>query len=404
MDEITLLESSLPDAPPPAPEVVARARARLAAHEVRRRPRRTWTLIVGAATATAAVVTAAALAASLLTHAPAPVSAPASASASATPTPTPRSGTRLLLELADRVERLPVETGAYWRTRTLSREPTPMGPASARYLIGSTMDMREWTPVKPGAHSVQEIRTTGYEPLTSRDERIWREQGSPKQWKIPVGCVPPKSSGCEMTATKGEKMPPGFMFWVSSKGQLLDHSVSSFTLAGLAALPADPALLRKRLAGYHAAQVKRGIKALSKDSFEEFLVEAVPDMLGLPVRPAVRATLLRMYAELPGGVAVRETVDSLGRSALVADLRDNELRETTQLEFGSHEVPVTHETLLDSLTGRRIGARYLTVRAEDGFPKGTALIDTTVSEVGWTDERPVLPSGCHLKDSSGTCR
>ncbi|SNS91715.1 hypothetical protein SAMN05216276_101989 [Streptosporangium subroseum] len=398
MDEITLLESSLPDAPPPAPEVVARARARLAAHEVRRRPRHTWALIIGAATATAAVVTAAALAATLLAHAPAPVSTPVSASAS----PTPRSGTRLLLELADRVERLPVETGAYWRTRTLSREPLPMGPASARYLIASTLDMREWAPAKPGAHSVQEIRSTGYEPLTSRDERIWREQGSPKQWKVPAGCTPPKPSVCEQTITGGGRTPPGFMFGVSAKGLILDHSVSSFTLADLAALPADPALLRKRLAGYHAAQVKRGIKALSKDSFEEFLVEAVPDMLGLPVRPAVRATLLRMYAELPGGVAVRETVDSLGRSALAVDLRDNELRETTQLEFGGHDVPVTHETLLDSLTGRRIGARYLTVRVEDGFPKGTALIDNTVSEVGWTDERPVLPPGCHLK-GNGVC-
>ncbi|WP_371781396.1 CU044_5270 family protein [Streptosporangium subroseum] len=399
MDEITLLASSLPDAPPPAPEVLARARARLAAHEVRRRPRHTWALIIGAATATAAVVTAAALTATLLAHARAPASAPVSASAS----PTPRSGARLLLELADRVERLPVETGAYWRTRTLSRGPIPVGAASARYLIDSTLDMRQWTPAKPGAHSVQEVRSTGYEPLTSQDERIWREQGSPKQWRVPAGCVPPKPSGCEHTLTEGGRTPPGFMFWVSSKGQLLDHSVSSFTLAELAALPADPALLRKRLAGYHATQVKRGIKALSKDSFEEFLVEAVPKMLGLPVGPGVRATLLRMYAELPGGVAVREIVDSLGRSALAVDLRDNELRETTRLPFGGHEVPVTHETLLDSLTGRRIGARYLTLRVEDGFPKGTVLGSETVSEVGWTDERPVLPSGCRLK-GNGVCR
>ena len=277
-----------------------------------------------------------------------------------------------------------------------------MGAASARYLIDSTLDVREWTPAKPGAHFVHENGRQGYEPLTSQDERIWREQGSPKQWKVPVGCVPPKISGCATTLT-GERTPPGFRFWVSSNGQLADHSVSSFTLAELAALPADPALLRKRLAGYHARhQVKRGIKALSKDSFEEFLVEAVPDMLGLPVRPAVRATLLRMYAELPGGVAVREIVDSLGRSALAVDLRDNELRETTQLEFGSRNVPVTHETLLDSLTGRRIGARYLTVRVEDGFPKGTALINTTVSEVGWTDEQP-CPPAAQLKDNSGTC-
>ena len=73
MDEITLLASSLPDAPPPAPEVVARARARLATHEVRRRRYPTWTLIIGASMATTAVITVVALAATLLAPASAPV-------------------------------------------------------------------------------------------------------------------------------------------------------------------------------------------------------------------------------------------------------------------------------------------------------------------------------------------
>ena len=150
MDEITLLESSLPDAPPPAPEVVARARARLAAHEVRRRPRRTWALIIGAATATAAVVTAAALAATLLAHAPAPVSAPVSASAvaDAEERRATASGTRgqggeaarrdrCLLEVADHLQK----AGA--------------GGHGLRPLLDRLQqDKSEWTPAEPGALSV----------------------------------------------------------------------------------------------------------------------------------------------------------------------------------------------------------------------------------------------------------
>ena len=160
MDEITLLESSLPDAPPPAPEVVARARARLTAQEVRHRPRRTWTLIIGAATATAAVVTAAALAASLLAHAPAPVSAPCR------PRRRRRRGAArdCFLELADRVERLPVETGAYWRTRILRRHSVLAGTASAHYLIANTLDTNEWIPADPGALPVHEAQWEAFEP------------------------------------------------------------------------------------------------------------------------------------------------------------------------------------------------------------------------------------------------
>ncbi|GIH79908.1 hypothetical protein [Planobispora longispora] len=59
MDEITLLGRAIPDAPPPSPQVVARARARLTAGERRpaghrppgRRSGWTWALVCAAATA-----------------------------------------------------------------------------------------------------------------------------------------------------------------------------------------------------------------------------------------------------------------------------------------------------------------------------------------------------------------
>jgi hypothetical protein len=327
------------------------------------------------------------------------VSAPASAPVSAPASPTPKSGARLLLELADRVERLPVETGAYWRTRTLSRRSAQVGAASARYLIANTLDMSAWIPADPGALPVYEEQTTGFEPLTAQDERLWREQGSPKQWKGSAICVTSKSVDCgKETLPSGELSPRRLNFGAPSKGRLSESSVSSFTLAELAALPTDPALLRKRLAGYHAAKVKRG----SKGTFEEFLVGGVPRMLGLPVGPGVRAALLRLYAELPGGVSVREIVDPLGRSALAVDPRGHERGEPFHFVFDGRLVPVRLETILDPLTGMRLGLQFVTVRVEDGFPKGTMLGSETLSEVGWTDERPALPPGCHPK-SNGTC-
>ncbi|MDP9847325.1 hypothetical protein [Streptosporangium lutulentum] len=273
-----------------------------------------------------------------------------------------------------------------------------VGTASARYLIAATGDMSEWIPADPGALPVYETQEKSFEPLTAQDERIWREQGSPKHWKVPNSCMPPKFPGCgKQIIPRGEPSPRHLQFGAPSKGRPSDRSVSSFTLAELAALPADPALLRKRLAGYYAAKVKRGFKG----TFEEFLVGGVPRMLGLPVSPGVRAALLRLYVELPGGVSVREIVDPLGRSALAVDPRGHELWEMTQLVFGDRLVPVRQETVLDPLTGMRLGLRFVTVRVEDGFPKGTVLASETVSEVGWTDERPVLPPGCHPKSGGG---
>ena len=225
--------------------------------------------------------------------------------------------------------------------------------------------------------------------MTAQDERIWREQGSPKQWRVSASCMPPKSVGCGKQTLPGDNKrdPRQLQFGAPSKGRLSESSVSSFTLAELAALPADPALLRKRLAGYHAAKVKRGFKG----TFEEFLVGGVPKMLGLPVGPGVRAALLRLYAELPGGVSVRETVDPLGRSALAVDPRGNESGEPSQLVLGDRLVPVRRETILDPLTGMRLGSQFVTVRVEDGFPKGTVLAGDTASELGW-DRRAAGPS------------
>ena len=194
--------------------------------------------------------------------------------------------------------------------------------------------------------------------------------------------------------------PRRLQFGAPSKDGSSDRSVSSFTLAELAALPTDPALLRKRLAGYHAAKVKRG--SFFKGTLEEFLVGGVPKMLGLPVRPGVRAALLRLYAELPGGVSVREIVDPLGRSALAVDPRGNEWARAHPACARRPAGPGHGGDPPGSLTGRRIGSQFVTVRVEDGFPKGTVLGSQTVSEMGWTDERPVLPPGCRPK-GNGTC-
>ncbi|MFF5209945.1 hypothetical protein [Streptosporangium sp. NPDC000396] len=386
MDEITLLASSLPDAPPPAPEVVARARARLTTHEARRRPRFTWTLIIGAAMATAAVITAVALAATLLAPSPPPV------------LKTPKTGKELLLDLADRVEKLPPETGAYWRTRMVQGSRYLVGMGAARYWIVRTGDKRTWIPRKSSASTVYESESLGLRPETPRDEKIWREQGAPDKWRMSGKCESPDPRyRCGPAVLTSKTSPRFYRIAPSVKGEVGDQTVAAFTIADLDALPADPARLRERLEGYHKVWEKRGFK----EPWEEFLGWSVPNMLYMPIRPAVRATLLRLYAELPGAVSAREVISPSGRPVIAVDLQSK--KDEEYLRLRNRMVPVTGETLFDPRTGVNMGSRVIMVRAEDGLPKGTVLAYTAVSERGWTDERPVLPPGCHPKGTATTC-
>ncbi|OUC96809.1 hypothetical protein [Streptosporangium minutum] len=375
MDEITLLGAALPDAPPPTPEAVARARARLTTHEVRRRRHPTWTLIIGASMATTAVIAAVALAATLLAPAPPSVLG------------TPKTGEHLLLELADRVEKLSPGTGAYWRVQGTDVSRYLVGKESKRYWIASKGNSVQWTPRKPGGLYVEGYESSGVRPDTPEDEKTWRKQGSPKRWGLSTcessspGCVP------TVLADKPSRRQYRIM------GHVTDPGMAGLTIAELDALPTDPARLRERLEVYRKGDQKRGITR----SWKEFLRQAMLDLAIMPAPPGVRATLLRLYTGQPEAKTAREDNDPLGRPTVAVDLGDE-----GRVQLGTRAVPVKREIFLDPRTGEGMALRVVTTAAEGGFPKGTVVSYRGV-EMGWTDERPRLPSGCRMKAGT-TCR
>ncbi|SFJ95762.1 hypothetical protein SAMN05216275_114147 [Streptosporangium canum] len=378
MDEITLLSSALPDAPPPTPEAVARARARLTTHEVRRRRHPSWTLIIGASVATTAVITAVALAATLLGSPPLPV------------LETPKTGEHLLRELADRVEKLSPGTGAYWRVQGTRVRRYLVGTGPTRYWIASGGEMRQWTPRKPGALYVQETESSGIRPDTPRDEKIWQKQGSPDRWRLPE-CESSSSLPCPSITLADKRSRREYRII----GDVPDPGLGGLTIAELDALPTDPARLRERLEGYRKAEQKRGLKR----SWEEFLKAAVRDMTVIPASPGLRAALLRLYVEQPGAEVAREDSDPLGRPAIAIDLGTK-----GYFQLGTRMVPITQEILLDPRTGEGMAERSVTTDAEGGFPKGTVAHYVVVDKMGWTDERPTLPPGCRRVKAGGVCR
>ncbi|MEU6719457.1 CU044_5270 family protein [Nonomuraea sp. NPDC046802] len=364
MDELDLLARALPDAPPPSPEVVARARARLAAApRPRRRPWMMW-----APLATAAVV---ALVFSLVTSlAPIPEAAK------------PPKPNQELFDLADRIEKLPARSGLYWREVVIDGSYLPL----SGYTVLATSRLETWQP-RDAADPVLMWRwKPSARPATAADERAWRAAGAPGQFK---GFCD-RSEPCEPMPINDEQH--GCVYWqgVDPKGSYGNRSVATFTMAELAALPADEARLKERLRAYHKAQEGRGF-----DSFEEFLPTAAT-LLSAPIGPAQRAAIIRILAALPTTKVVGTVTDPLGRKGLSVDLGT----PGGSLVYSQRkELPVSYRWFLDPASGATLARVSYAAHADKdlGVAKGeVASFSANAPEYGWTQEQPVRPKGCKV--------
>ncbi|MFF0866908.1 hypothetical protein ACFYUV_34465 [Nonomuraea sp. NPDC003560] len=116
-------------------------------------------------------------------------------------------------------------------------------------------------------------------------------------------------------------------------------------------------------------------------------------LLSKPLRPAVRATVLRLLADLPT-TAVRGVVrDPLSREGLAVDFGEG---KRYFREFGEDdEVIEDHTTVLDPATGEILAE--VTKAGEDavGLSEGqTVDSQTWTPTTGWTDDRPERPRNC----------
>ncbi|MFG6195045.1 CU044_5270 family protein [Nonomuraea sp. JJY05] len=351
MDELDLLARALPDAPPPSPEVVARARARLAAGRTRSRTR-VWVWALGAAMATAAVVTAITVLAGVVS-APAPVLVQ------------PRNAE--LLQLADRVERLPDQRGAYWREVMITGDRVSAGG----YKLRTRQRIERRVPLNTAERSTIVSYAPTALPASSADERAWRAAGAPARVRPRCAKGNPADE-CRPVRITDRLYDCGW----SERGdaQVGDSSVASFTLADLAAIPADRNGLLAKLREYHRVWGSRGFD----EPFEEFLPIA-GNLLHMPIRPQLRAAILRLLAELPGTKVHGMATDPLGRQALSV---------TFTRDMGS---PAYTNDLLDP----RTGAELARVGYAPGSSGGDLLIYTVwAPETGWTTQRPPLPKSC----------
>ncbi|MGP3916689.1 CU044_5270 family protein [Nonomuraea sp. 10N515B] len=371
MDELDLLARALPDARPPSPEVVARARARLTRPPVRRPVRRrTWTWTVAAAMATAAIVT---LVFSLVAYlTPAPVAL------------TPKAN-QALFDLADKIEKLPAESGVYWRQVLIHGSYLETGGfthvASTRQEIWQSRDPDDPRVTLSWSEPIAR-------PATAADERAWRAAGSPRRIKLP--CEDGKR--CPYVSFTDEPRQCSYKWDATAGGTLADRTVATLTMADLAAFPTDQARLKEKLRAYHSVWNERGFK----DPFEKFL-PVTTNLLNLPLRPDQRAALIRFLAGLPSTKVVGTVTDPLGRPALSVDFGVAGNTLVYDHKQGG-ELPTYPRTLLDPGTGSTLAFVSYATRTAVWATKGDPVTFTaTAPESGWTAERPAPPKGCEKR-------
>ncbi|MFD1538226.1 hypothetical protein [Nonomuraea guangzhouensis] len=369
MDELELLARALPDAPPLSPDAVSRARARFVAKGARVRPAtgrsrpRVWAWTLSAAVATATMVIAVTLVANL-------VSAPAQVLVQ------PRNNE--LLALADRVERLPQQRGAYWREVIITGTRFSAGG----YDLFARQRRERTVPLDTAQRSILQASTPSAFPASAVDERAWRAAGAPTRIKLPCskGGTPAE---CEQMRITDQLHVCEWHDGDDAK--VGDRSVADLTLADLAAIPADRNGLLAKLRDYHRIWEGRGFK----QPFADF-VPLAGNLLSMPIRPQLRAAILRLLAELPGTKVYGTATDPLGRQALSVTFT----RDTGQSQsVGSKSIPTHSRTYLDMETGAALA------QTSWGGSRGDILTYYAAQApgTGWTTNRPTPPKSCKAK-------
>ncbi|MBT2231310.1 hypothetical protein [Nonomuraea sp. NEAU-A123] len=248
--------------------------------------------------------------------------------------------------------------GAYWHTRTLSKNTYPwqLGSGSNRYWV-ETQVIRELWISTAGKYWFGE-RTLGTHPRSAADQKAWHRDGSPAKWS---------------RTADGRKA--GSMSTKTEKGSVeLLKGTNEFFLAGqkltyeeVQQLPADPSGLKAWLA--KAARVSR----TPENAVDGHVTASLPLLLySLPAPKEVRAAAYQALLTMPGVRSLGKVKDHAGRTG--AGLSIN---TTTELIVDTDKMV---------LLARIVGTK------PNGKPSPNKALTETLLQVGWTDAAPSVPA------------
>lgn len=287
-----------------------------------------------------------------------------------------------LFDLADRIEKLPAESGAYWREVRIYGNHLSSGGYTLMVVGRSEI----WVPRDPANLVLrQSWRQDAARPATAEDERDWRAAGAPDRVKGPCA----DSGSCGSIPVAAGPKDCRYTLKLDPTGTYPDTTVSEFTMAELAAIPADPAELLKQLRAYHKIWYDRGFT----QPFEKFLPTSA-NLLGMPLSPAQRAALIRVLAGLPTTRVVGTVTDPLGRRGVSVDFGG---AGGSLVHFGKSrgELPVYYRQILDPGTGETLSRVSHAARTALGVTKGEVVsYQARGPGSGWSGPPASPPKGC----------
>lgn len=376
MDEMKLIEHFCAEEAQPAPERLARSRARLlAAIESSQHPRtaplgrpRTTRLISLALSATAVGAAGAVVIVSLvaggkpvtpghsrvpagsLTGQPARPFLLAMAAKAAQQKAgrfyctTEVQGNRELVGLGDRLLPQPWVTGP-------NRVPTS-APEGFKYALTRRYQITQCTRIWDVTRYAISLQHLGARPASLADARAWRRDGSPDHWR---------RGHVILSAHPGPV----------SKINDVKHGTGDFGGGNDLWLPADPARLR----AVFLAHPQPGAKGRNN----VIAAGALTVMNADSVRPAVRAAAFRVLAGLPG-VRMRPGVTDPEGQTGTAVWQDSWIGAYLRYE--------TTFVIIDPQTGNVLGSETVAQTPVAGAAPGTVLFYSATTSARWTNQLP----------------
>ncbi|OLT24741.1 hypothetical protein BJF79_13410 [Actinomadura sp. CNU-125] len=284
----------------------------------------------------------------------------------------------VLLAAAEKTERRPVGTGAYWYVERTDAQYYRVGEPGAQYTIVVASKGETWTPGEPGGRMVSRTQRLGAKAATMTDAAAWRRAGSPATFEVQVPIAPGQKEKLKPLQASTE---PGKAETSSSPlvdGDKVFWLGRNVTIADLRALPADPAKLEAELLRwYEGHDTETDGRPMSSDAW--LYRTSVGLVMDMPVTPQVRAAAFRMLAGLESVEGVGEVEDARGRTgdAVAFD-------ERTPLGT------IRHRLVIDPESGRALAEDRVLREPAAGVdrPAGTVLSSAAVTAMEWTDSAP----------------
>jgi hypothetical protein len=266
---------------------------------------------------------------------------------------------QVLLAAADATAARQDIAGRYFHFVVTRRDYQPVVSPVGRYVV---VDVRREEGWFGAGDCVDQIQDLGTRPVGPQDEAVWRKAGSPQRFRFRGGLWQSMAPGPVHTRQVG----PDEAFFAGPIRKPTE----------LAALPSDPQALKKVL-------LDRRPASLAQEPPTEYLFFTGASMsMETPLKPEIRASLLRMMAGLPGITSLGRSTDSQGRTGTAVAMT---------IRTGASETSLVR-LIIDTATGmpleQDVTIASTTAAGPGSLHSGQTLAETTLDSTNWTNTHP----------------